>query len=58
MIRLLFLLPVLLCLGWYWFLKHHAIPLKKGKRGFIYIMVGSTVVLGFFTLMLHVTAGS
>ncbi|MEO2268213.1 hypothetical protein V1358_12940 [Pseudoalteromonas sp. YIC-656] len=55
MFRLLFLLPVVLCLGWWWFLKTNDIPLKQGRKGFIYILIFSVFVLGFFTLMIYVT---
>ncbi|WP_394184761.1 hypothetical protein [Pseudoalteromonas tetraodonis] len=55
MFRLLFLLPIILCLGWYFFLRHHAIPIKQGKKGFIYILVFSAFVLGFFVLMMQIT---
>lgn len=55
MIRLLFLIPILLCTGWFWFLRSNHIPLKKGRRGFIYILTFSTFVLAFFALMIYVT---
>lgn len=55
MIRLFFLLPILLCFAWYYFLKVNRIPLKQGKKGFFYIMAISCVILVFFTLMLHIT---
>ncbi|KZN48347.1 hypothetical protein N482_07720 [Pseudoalteromonas luteoviolacea NCIMB 1942] len=55
MIRILFLLPLILCFGWYYFLKVNGVPLKQGKRGFIYILAFSAFVLGFFVLMIHVT---
>ncbi|MFY8274206.1 hypothetical protein AAEU32_08775 [Pseudoalteromonas sp. SSDWG2] len=55
MIRLLFLLPVVLCLGWWMFLNANNVPLKQGKKGFIYICVFSAFVLGFLTLMAYVT---
>ncbi|WP_417669305.1 hypothetical protein [Pseudoalteromonas tetraodonis] len=55
MFRLLFLLPIILCLGWYFFLRHYAIPIKQGKKGFIYILVFSAFVLGFFVLMMQIT---
>ncbi|PWS54012.1 hypothetical protein [Pseudoalteromonas sp. meg-B1] len=55
MFRLLFLLPIILCIGWYFFLRHYAIPLKQGKKGFIYILVFSAFVLGFFVLMMQIT---
>lgn len=55
MFRLLFLLPIILCLVWYFFLKSNGVPIKKGKKGFIYILAFSAIVLGFFILMLQVT---
>ena len=55
MIRILFLLPILLCIGWFWFLRSNGVPLKKGKQGFIYILLISTFVLGFFALMIYIT---
>lgn len=55
MFRLLFLMPIILCLIWYFFLKQNKIPIKQGKKGFIYILVFSAMVLGFFILMMQVT---
>ncbi|MFC3033439.1 hypothetical protein ACFOEE_13000 [Pseudoalteromonas fenneropenaei] len=55
MFRVLFLLPLLACLGWYLFLRHYGVPIKKGRKGFIYILVFSTAVLGFFILMMRLT---
>ncbi len=55
MFRLLFLLPIILCLIWYFFLKANGVPIKQGKKGFIYILAFSAIVLGFFILMLQVT---
>lgn len=55
MFRLLFLLPIILCLIWYFFLKKNRVPIKQGKKGFIYILSFSALVLGFFVLMIQVT---
>ncbi|PHN90641.1 hypothetical protein CSC79_05765 [Pseudoalteromonas sp. 3D05] len=55
MFRLLFLLPVILCIIWYFFLKQNGVPIKQGKKGFIYILAFSALVLGFFILMIQVT---
>ncbi|EAR29688.1 hypothetical protein PTD2_12749 [Pseudoalteromonas tunicata D2] len=51
----MFLLPIILCLVWYFFLKQNKIPLKQGKKGFIYILIFSAFLLGFFTLMIQIT---
>ncbi|MGP9670383.1 hypothetical protein ACT3S9_03570 [Pseudoalteromonas sp. AOP31-A2-14] len=55
MFRLLFLLPIVLCVGWYFFLKQNNVPIKKGKKGFAYILGFSVFVLGFFVLMIQIT---
>ncbi|CAM4019331.1 hypothetical protein PMAG_a3367 [Pseudoalteromonas mariniglutinosa NCIMB 1770] len=55
MFRLLFLMPIVLCLIWYFFLKYNQVPIKQGKKGFIYILAFSALVLGFFVLMMKVT---
>ncbi len=56
MVRLLFLLPILLCIIWYFFLKLNGVPIKQGKKGFIYILTLSTIVLGFFILIMFLTS--
>jgi hypothetical protein len=55
MFRLLFLLPIVLCLGWYFFLRQNGVPIKQGKSGFMYILAFSAFVLGFFVLMMQIT---
>ncbi len=55
MIRLMFLLPIVLCLLWFFFLKQNNLSLKQGKKGFLYILGFSSLILGFFTLMIFVT---
>ncbi|GAA63982.1 hypothetical protein P20311_1774 [Pseudoalteromonas sp. BSi20311] len=36
-------------------MRHYAIPLKQGKKGFIYILAFSAFVLGFFVLIMQIT---
>jgi len=55
MFRILFLLPIVLCAVWYLFLKQNGVPIKQGKKGFVYILIVSALVLGFFLLMIKVT---
>jgi ABC-type molybdate transport system permease subunit len=55
MFRILFLLPIVLCVAWYLFLEQNRVPIKQGKKGFVYILIISGVVLGFFLLMIKVT---
>jgi hypothetical protein len=55
MIRLMFLLPIVLCLLWFFFLKQNNLSVKQGKKGFLYILGFSGFILGFFTLMIFVT---
>ena len=55
MFRILFLLPIVLCVAWYLFLKQNRVRIKQGKKGFVYILIASALVLGFFLLMIKVT---
>lgn len=55
MLRLLFLLPLILCLLWYGYLNANHWSIKDGKQGFIYILSFSGVIAAFFALMLYVT---
>ncbi|MDF2178249.1 hypothetical protein P2G88_08285 [Aliiglaciecola sp. CAU 1673] len=55
MLRLLFLIPAVLCLIWYFYLRHNGYTMAQGRQGFIYILVFSAVIAGFYTLMLWLT---
>ncbi|MCO4320127.1 hypothetical protein [Aliidiomarina quisquiliarum] len=55
MVRLLFLIPLLLCFAWYIFLTSRGFPIRQGKQGFIYILVFSAVIAAFYTLMWWLT---
>ncbi|GAB3034555.1 hypothetical protein [Bowmanella dokdonensis] len=55
MLRLLFLIPAILCLIWYLYLRHNGYTAAQGKQGFIYIFVFSAVIAAFYTLMLWLT---
>ncbi|WP_164483522.1 hypothetical protein [Paraglaciecola hydrolytica] len=55
MIRFLFLLPVTLCLIWFVYLRIRGYSLSQGKQGFIYILVSSTTIAIFYSVMLWLT---
>lgn len=55
MIRLLFLIPLVLCLVWMIYLTYRGYRIRDGKQGFIYILVISSVIAAFYTLMWFVT---
>lgn len=55
MIKLVFLLPVLMCLAWFSFLRYHQVPLKQGKTGFIYIAVFNGVIALVLWVLLLLT---
>ena len=53
MIKLLFLLPVLMFAGWYWYLRQNGWSIKQGKRGFGYIFVFNlTIAICLWIIML------
>ena len=51
----MFLIPLLLALGWWAFLLYFRIPLKQGAKGFYWIIGGSGVLVMFLGAMLLVT---
>lgn len=55
LLRLLFLVPAILCLIWYLYLRHNGYSLSQGKQGFVYILIFSAVIGGFYTLLLWLT---
>ncbi len=55
MIKLLFLLPIIMCLFWWRYLKAKECSVKDGVKGFAYIIVFNTVLISFFIVMLFAT---
>ncbi|MCG9697255.1 hypothetical protein [Shewanella sp. Isolate11] len=53
----LFILPILLCLFWTLFLHLNGVPLKQGKKGFIYIIAISAAVIISLGGLLWLTKG-
>lgn len=53
----LFLLPILGSLFWIFFLNYNDIPLKKGTKGFIYILSFSVLLAGILIILLWITSG-
>lgn len=53
MVRLLFLIPVLMCLGWYLYLRKNGWSVRQGWKGFACIIGFHTVIaLCLFIIML------
>lgn len=55
MLKLLFMLPVGLCLVWFLYLRTQGYTMKQGRKGFVYILMFSAVVAGFYTLLMVMT---
>ncbi|QLE84777.1 MULTISPECIES: hypothetical protein [Shewanella] len=53
----LFFLPIILCLFWTLFLHLNGVPLKQGKKGFIYIIAISMTLILSLLFLLWLTAG-
>lgn len=53
MIKFFFIIPLLLCLGWWTYLRHNDWSLEQGKKGFFYI-IGLSVVVSLFYLVMYV----
>ncbi|NMH58974.1 hypothetical protein [Alteromonas ponticola] len=55
MIKIIVLIPLILSLLWFGYLKANNYTLAQGKQGFLYIFVVSTTIALFYTLMLFLT---
>lgn len=52
----LFFLPLLLSLAWALFLNYNGVPLKQGRKGFLYIVGISLTVIFALGFLLWLTA--
>jgi len=52
----LFLLPLLLCLIWWMFLRYNGIPLAQGTKGFLWILAIGIGLASFLSLMVYLTS--
>lgn len=55
MIKLLFLLPIVMCTTWWYYLTNHGYTFKSGIKGYIYILIFNAVIILFFVLMIWIT---
>ncbi|WP_240223707.1 hypothetical protein [Rheinheimera hassiensis] len=53
MIKLFFLMPILMCALWYWYLKQYGWTIRQGKKGFAYIIAfNGSIALALWGIML------
>lgn len=53
MIKLLYLLPLVMCAVWFWYLKQYGYSIRQGLRGFGYIIAFNLAIAIFlWTIML------
>jgi hypothetical protein len=55
MIKFFFLLPIIMCAIWTWYLSAHNYSLKQGIKGFTYILAFNAILIGFFVMMIYIT---
>ncbi len=55
MVKLLFLVPLLMCVVWYMYLRQNGWSLAQGKKGFFYILAFNLVIALVLTLLLFAT---
>lgn len=55
MTRFLFLIPLVLSVLWFVYLRVNGWTLRQGLRGFIYILIFSSFVAVIYTLLLWLT---
>lgn len=51
MVKFFFIIPLLLSLVWWQYLRMNDWTIEQGKRGFYYIIAFSIAIAGFFGLM-------
>jgi len=55
MIKFFFVLPIIMCAIWWWYLDNHGYSLKEGVKGFTFILVFNSIIIGFFIMMIYLT---
>ncbi len=55
LVRLFFIVPIIMCLIWWGYLRQNNYTAKQGLKGFIYILAFNLILIGFFTLMIYLT---
>ncbi len=55
MVKLLFLVPLLMCFIWYLYLQQNNWTITQGKKGFIYIISFNLVIALVLTILLFAT---
>ena len=55
LMRLFFILPIIMCVVWLWYLQKNNYTAKQGIKGFAYIFAFNLILIGFFSLMIYIT---
>ena len=55
MIKLFFLLPIIMCAIWSWYLNNRGYSLKEGLKGFAFILALNSIIIAFFVMMIYIT---
>ena len=55
LIQLLFIIPLILCFGWFLYLRQHEYTFEQGKQGFLYILIFSAAIALFYTALMFLT---
>jgi len=51
LVQLVFIIPLILCVAWLFYLKSNDYSIAQGKQGFVYILSFSAAIAGFYALM-------
>ena len=55
MVKLLYLMPVVMCVLWYWYLQQRGFSVKQGQKGFAYIIAFNLVIALSLWLLMWLT---
>lgn len=55
MIRLFVLMPIVMCVIWWWYLNMKGYTAKDGLKGYLYIFAFNAVIAAFFFVLMILT---
>ena len=55
MLKIIVLVPLILCVLWIIYLRLNKFTFEQGKQGFLYILIISSVIAAFYSMMLFLT---
>ncbi len=55
MVRLAFIIPLLMFIAWWLYLRWNGWTIDQGMKGFKYILIFNVVIIAFYAFMIFIT---